>query len=129
MEQLLFLDDWRVPIDCANYMWQRKVDCTIYHKEWIIVRSYGQFVNWIKNNGLPSLMSLDHDLCDVFELKEELPVEEWFDLDMNLEYNGVDCVKFIISYCKEHNLDMPTAIVHSVNPDGREEMELLLKTK
>ena len=47
----LFLDDWRIPRDCATYMWQRKVDCRIFHEEWDVVRSYGQFVAWI---GLPN---------------------------------------------------------------------------
>ena len=64
----LFLDDWRVPTDCAQYMWQRKVDCRIFHKEWDIVRSHGQFVDWIEKNGIPDVVSFDYDLDDVEEL-------------------------------------------------------------
>ena len=86
---LLFLDDYRMPIDCANYMYRKNVDCRIYHKEWNIVRSYWQFVKWIEENELPDFISFDHDLGDVVELKEELPIEQCFDLENKKEYTGM----------------------------------------
>jgi hypothetical protein len=62
----LFLDDLRIPTDCpkTHYMVYRCVDLIIYHEEWDIVRSHGQFVKWIKENGLPDLISFDNDLGD-----------------------------------------------------------------
>ena len=33
----LFLDDWRIPKDRATYMWQRRVNCTIFHEDCDIV--------------------------------------------------------------------------------------------
>ena len=90
---LLFLDDYRMPIDCASYMYRKNVDCRIYHKEWNIVRSYWQFTKWIEQNGLPDFISFDHDLADVVELKEELPIEQWFDLENNKEF-AVDIPRF-----------------------------------
>lgn len=115
----LFLDDNRIPIDCATYMYRFGVDCRIYHEEWIIVRSYKQFVEWIKANGLPDMIAFDHDLADVPELKESLDINEWFDLENNREYTGNDCAKFIVQYCQQHSLELPDCTVHSANPDGK----------
>jgi hypothetical protein len=122
----LFLDDWRIPIDCAQYMWQRKVDCTIFHENWDIVRSFGQFKNWIIKNGIPNIVSFDYDLADVEELKEELNIEEWFNLNENKVYTGLDCAKFLLNYCNDNKLNFPDYIIHSVNPDGTEEIKKLL---
>lgn len=122
----LFLDDWRIPQDCAQYMWQRKVNCTIFHEEWNIVRSYGKFTKWIEINGVPDLVAFDYDLADVEELKEELSIEEWFDLNENRVYTGLDCAKFLLNYCKINNLEFPEYIIHSVNPDGIEEIKNLI---
>lgn len=122
----LFLDDWRIPQDCAQYMWQRKVDCTIFHENWDIVRSFGQFKNWIIENGIPNIVSFDYDLADVEELKEELNIEEWFNLNENKVYTGLDCAKFLLNYCNDNKLNFPDYIIHSVNPDGTEEIKKLL---
>jgi len=121
----LFLDDWRIPKDCATYMWQR-TDCRIFHEDWDIVRSYGQFTKWLENNGVPDLVSFDYDLADVVELKESLPIEEWFSFDEERVYTGLDCVKFLLNYCKEKSLEFPKYIIHSANPDGTEKIKNLL---
>ena len=114
----LFLDDWRFPIKCAEYMYRRGIDCKIYHEEWIIVRSYGEFVEWITANGLPDMISFDHDLADVVELKENLSIEKWFDLENNKEYTGADCAQWLINYCIDNNKSIPEFTVHSDNPGG-----------
>jgi len=126
MSGRLFLDDYRVPIDCARYMYRKGVDCRIYHEEWIIVRSYGQFIKWIVDNGLPEIISFDHDLTDVVELKEDLPIEEWFDLENSREYTGMDCARWLMNYCLETNKPLPKYVIHSSNPDGSKNMEELL---
>lgn len=122
----LFLDDWRVPTDCAQYMWQRKADCRIYHEKWDIVRSHGDFIRWIERNGIPDVVSLDYDLDDVEELKENLPIEDWFDLDDNRSYNGADCVRHLIRECERLRKPLPEYLIHSANPDGSVEMRELL---
>ena len=62
----LFLDDVRVPSDCIGYMPMRiGGNAVIYHSiDWVIVRDHYQFINWITKNGLPNLISFDHDLSD-----------------------------------------------------------------
>ena len=122
----LFLDDERIPVDCATYMYSRGVDCRIYHKEWVVVRSYGQFIKWIKENGLPEFISFDHDLGDVPKLREELPIEEWFDLENNRELTGMDCAKWLVNYCLDNNVSLPKWAVHSANPAGYDNIKGLL---
>lgn len=129
MDKLLFLDDWRLPLDCAQYMYRRNVDCKIYHLDWIVVRSYGQFVDYIKNVGLPDLISFDYDLSDVVELKEDLPIEEWYDFENDRDYKGSDCAIWLKKYCNENNLNPPKYVVHSVNPDGANLIREILEKK
>lgn len=126
MEKLLFLDDYRQPIDCASYMYRKGVDCKIYHKEWNIVKSYGQFINWINQNGLPDFISFDHDLNDLEELQESLEKNEWFDSISNKEYTGMDCAKWLVNYCLDNNKSLPKFAVHSANPCGASNIEGLL---
>lgn len=121
----LFLDDWRVPADCATYMW-RRTDCRIFHEDWDIVRSYGQFAKWIEENGVPDLVAFDYDLADVEELKAELPFEEWFSLDENRAYTGLDCAKLLLGFCEKNGFEFPEYVIHSANPDGAEEIKKLL---
>lgn len=122
----LFLDDERNPVDCAKFMYNRGVDCRIYHEEWTIVRSYGQFVDWIHKNGLPDLISFDHDLGDVLQLKIDLPIEQWFDLEEKREFTGMDCAKWLVNYCMDNNCSLPEYIVHSWNVSGCDNIKGLL---
>jgi hypothetical protein len=126
--KLLFLDDYRMPIDCATYMYRKGVDCRIYSEDWNIVRSYGQFVKWISEFGLPDLISFDHDLGDVEELKDSLDKSEWFDRETGFEYTGMDCAKWLIEYCLDNNLKLPKFIVHSANPAGAQNIEGILNS-
>ena len=123
----LFLDDLRVPLDCPkiHYMGYRVSDLNIYHEEWVIVRSHGQFVKWIEKNGLPDLISFDHDLGMVQEWKI---IDEWFDIDNNREYTGMDSAKWLVDYCIDNDLKLPDFIVHSANPSGYENINGLLKS-
>lgn len=122
----LFLDDWRIPRDCATYMWQRKTDCRDYHEDWTVARSFGQFARYIDSIGIPDLVSLDYDLADVEELKESLGIEEWFSLAENREYNGTDCLAHLISRCRKEGKPLPKIYIHSANPDGSDEMKKMI---
>lgn len=122
----LFLDDERFPNDAYTFAYNFGIDISIYKKDWIVIRSYGQFVNWIKENGLPEMISFDHDLADVPELRENLEIEEWFDLEGNREYTGKDCANWLINYCLDNNLKLPICYSHSMNTCGRENIKGLL---
>lgn len=116
----LFIDDYRVPVDCAHYMYRRKVDCKIYHEEWEIVRTYKDFCDWITKKGVPDIISFDYDLADNFELREDSPIKNWFSMTEDRVYTGMDCAEWLVNYCMENKLKLPQYIVHSVNPYGCE---------
>jgi hypothetical protein len=112
----LFLDDVRQVKDACNYMPNPKV---YWEDGWDIVRSYSEFVDYIKKNTLPELVSFDHDLADVHY---EVDFNDWIDFtadQLGVEETGLDCAKFLVEYCEENSLKLPEYLVHSANPVGR----------
>jgi hypothetical protein len=117
----LFLDDVRVPEDCMSYMKYRLgSEVEIYSEIWDIVRNYEDFVKYISTEGVPDIISFDHDLAD-----------EHYSPDMYLssgEYNklyeefkektGNDCAKWLCEYCFTNGIPLPKYFVHSMNPIG-----------
>ncbi|UOE36979.1 cyclic-phosphate processing receiver domain-containing protein [Chryseobacterium oryzae] len=71
------------------------------------VYSYGDFVKYISENGLPDFISFDHDLGE--------------------EKTGYDCAKFLVEFCLDHQLCLPEYVVHSQNPVGKENIEKLFE--
>lgn len=111
----LFLDDVRFPKDCLTIVNGNSIDTQIYLNEiWAIVRSYNEFVAWIETHGLPDFISFDHDLG-----LPEIP-----DMD---EQNGMTCAKWLVDYCMDNDLSIPEYVVHSQNPVGKRNIELLLE--
>jgi len=118
----LFLDDYRIPYDSKI-----KGDVNAYHythyekyknEEWIIVRNYKEFTEFIENNGVPDFISFDHDLDDVHylhNLDPDLPI----DYEKYTEYTGFHCAKWLAEYCLENNIKFPNYYVHSMNNIGR----------
>jgi hypothetical protein len=99
----LFLDDERSPMDVFSYT-QRffYVD-----RVWLIVRCYDEFIDIINKNGLPSIISFDHDLSDVENGTDK-------------EKTGLDCAKWLIEYCLDNEMKVPDYYVHSYNNVGSE---------
>ena len=110
MKYNLFLDDFRVPIDCIYYTGN-----PIFTKlEWIIVRNYNEFVKCIEDNGIPEVISFDHDLSD-FDYERQTNI----DYSECIEKTGYHCAKWLIDYCMDNNKEIPsTILVHSMNPAG-----------
>lgn len=116
----IYLDDVRTPID----------------KDWIVVRSYDEFVSKVSEIGLPNIetISLDHDL-GVTAMREYFKnVSPNYTLDYtNIEEKtGYDCAKWLVDYYYEkyHNdeilskdkkslgIPFPKVYTHSANPIG-----------
>lgn len=114
-KRLLFLDDIRYPIDAHHYTRQD----IFLRADWHIVRNYKQFINRILENGLPDMISFDHDLADEHYLQ---PDSQQF-----IEKTGYDCAKWLTEYCMDNYLNLPDFFCHSMNPVGKENIERLLK--
>ncbi|MBL7895329.1 MAG: hypothetical protein JNK50_08570 [Bacteroidia bacterium] len=95
----LFLDDLRT------------VEMVYTSNDFVVVRTFNEFVNYIKENGLPDFISFDNDLGEDNEGKI-LP-------------DGYACAKWLVN---ESNLDLSSLNfkVHSANPVAKIQIESFL---
>ena len=126
----LFLDDVRIPENCASYAFLYGIRGDIYIDEkWIIVRSYDEFTKYISKNGLPQLISFDHDLGDEhYSMLDKTDCSDWNDYyeTHDREMTGYDCAKWLIEYCLDNGEELPQYVVHSMNSIGRKNIKDLL---
>jgi hypothetical protein len=115
IRQFLFLDDIRMPAEVYEYTQQ-----TIFiEEEWVIVRSYKAFVDWIEQYGLPIFISFDHDLADIPDAPQ---------MAFDNEKTGYDCAKWLVNYCLDNHLKCPDYFCHSMNPVGKQNIVGLLQS-
>ena len=117
----IYLDDVRTPVA----------------KEWVVVRSYDEFVNKITEIGLDNIehISLDHDLGETAMAEYYNGIKNYaLNYDNIKEKTGLDCAKWLIDQfytLHPEYLDMPRSekrktpffpfphvYVHSANPIG-----------
>lgn len=101
----IYLDDVRTPLE----------------SDWVVVRSYDEFVNKISEIGLEKieLISLDHDL-------DKSAMVEWgkntfenyvINYDNIVEKTGLDCAKWLINQWNEGK-SVVEVVTHSANAIG-----------
>jgi hypothetical protein len=125
----LFLDDFRMPHEVGNYINPVELRQLYRTKEWSIVRSFSEFVRHIKENGLPEIVSFDHDLVEGhYHSNMQDGNIDYFSLGFRSDYNktGWHCALWLISYCEALSSNLPRCYVHSMNPIGKENIEKLL---
>ncbi len=127
-KRLLFLDDIRNPFDKESN-WLVFSPIPLYDlKEVIWVKSYVQFTDWIKSNGLPDGICFDHDLSIEhygLESKSDFIWQEYY-RTVDREMTGYDCAKWLVDFCIDNNLKLPLWNVQSMNPVGKENINSLL---
>jgi len=109
MKYIIYLDDVRTPID----------------KDWIIVRSYDEFVQKINKIGLENieLISLDHDLGDIAMAEWQYGVVKNYiiNYDNITEKTGMDCTKWLVNQWLDGN-PVCKVMIHSANAVGSANM-------
>ena len=118
-KKALYLDDVRTPITTLPD-----------YEEWVVVRNYDEFVDWITKNGIPELISFDHDLAnehivDYFR-QRRIKGYQTPDYDSYYEKTGMDCAKWLINYAEENDLKINYVSVHSHNPVGAKNIQSLI---
>lgn len=101
-------------------------------KGWDIVRSYDEFVDYVTKNGVPDMVSFDHDL-GMEHIKfyfdngghENPPNPQEVQFETK---TGYDVAKWLCDYCYENGLPLPEWNVHSANPVGRDNIISVLKS-
>jgi hypothetical protein len=117
----LFLDDFRDPKDAITLV-PSNYNKFYWENDWDVVRNYGEFVDYIEENGLPEFISFDHDLGDTAmeEYFNNVVTNGTIDYDNIKEKTGLDCAKFLVEYCADENQPLPEYLVHSANPAGKQ---------
>lgn len=123
MSYNLFLDDFRDPEDCFEYM--RHLPYIM--EDWIIVRNYDEFVKFIQEKGIPDLISFDHDLADTHYDNQDHVDEDYYDIIT--ERTGYHCAKWLINYCIDNKKELPaTILIHSMNHAGSRNIQSLFES-
>lgn len=105
----LFLDDVRIP--SGAYVYTKNE--IYYNLSWLIVRNYNDFIEVINKNGLPNLVSFDHDLAKIYYNSKTQTESFIYDNE-----TGYDCAKWLIEYCINNDKPLPEYYCHSMNSDG-----------
>lgn len=107
-KSVVYLDDMRQPL-LLGVRW---------------VKNYAEFVADLEKNGIPDLISFDHDLA-----KEHYPIFEEDTPGREIPYGtyaektGLHCARYIV----ENKLPLQHWAVHSFNPQGRANIEAELR--
>ena len=118
----IFLDDIRTPVNT----------------DWVVVRSYDEFVEKVRELGFENIdvISLDHDLGDTAMNEYFNNVSPNYTLDYThiTEKTGMDCAKWLVDYYYDNynlaedlisrknkkiiGITFPKVYTHSANPIG-----------
>lgn len=98
--------------------------------EWIFVRSYDEFVNYIKANGIPAHVSFDHDLGETAyqEFHRAFHSDKIINYDNIKDKTGYDCAKWLAELCIDRKVSLPQYYVHTLNPIGRQNIVSILES-
>jgi hypothetical protein len=90
-------------------------------QQWSVVRNYDEFIKSVEKQGIPAIVSFDHDLgfehYDLHGSTDFLTWEEYY-ISGDREMTGYDCAKWLCDYCLENKVLFPDYIVHSANTIG-----------
>jgi hypothetical protein len=119
LRRCLYLDDVRTPTDTLPG----------YHP-WDVVRNYDEFVAYIEKNGVPDMISFDHDLADehMQDYYQQVGEKGYQDpsYDTFKEMTGLNCADWLITYCQQNKVDLKKCCVHSHNPVGAVNIQNLI---
>lgn len=124
MSYNLFLDDQREPYEVGNYMNPVELRSLYRLQKWVIVRDFAQFIGHIEANGIPFMVSFDHDLADEHYrpsmYDKDKHYSNYYSDGTFKEKTGYDCAKWLFEYAQKNKQRLPTIFCHSMNPVGKE---------
>ncbi len=124
MKKLLWLDDIRNPF-IEDWLMQYAPQFTYGEREIIWIKSYKEFVEWIKENGLPYMIAFDHDLGE--DVAKEKVARGMSKRQARIQkretMSGFDCAKWLVEYCINVKVELPQWTIQSANPVGRDNIK------
>ncbi|MDG2228408.1 MAG: hypothetical protein P8L20_11800 [Flavobacteriales bacterium] len=116
----LFLDDVRSPY---SVFFKTLIPLYEHNSDWIIVKDYSAFVSHIEKHGIPTVLSLDHDLSQNHYLPHNQEDIDYSSMDIP---SGWHCLKWLIEHCKNNNSTLPQIFFHTQNKQGEQNMRALM---
>jgi hypothetical protein len=117
----LFLDDERQPKDVIKYY-----DNDIYwDNDWILVKNYSEFVDYISNHKMPEIISFDHDLSQEhykYASADNIPYSEF------KTETGYHCLLYLILFCNNKQVKLPEILIHTMSITGYNNLKNLIET-
>ena len=94
---------------------------------WKVVRSYEQFMHFIRNQGMPRVISFDNDLHPTHygHYAEACNTGKFYWENVQPKM-GIHALQYILNTCKELELKLPIFYIHTANHLAREEMYKLI---
>lgn len=127
----LFLDDIRMPKDASIYREKRRLRdaSAVDDSEWVVVRTYDEFVKQIDNTRIPDVISFDHDLT--YEHMEHYMLHAQdsgvFEYGNVKGKTGKHCAEYLVKKWKEGDrMNTPRCYCHSANSIGVKNIEQVL---
>ena len=139
MKYNLFLDDLRNPGDAYISGYRQKDTGLItlislleesgtQESDWVVVRDYYEFINRIFDNGVPELISFDHDLHpEHMSYYVDTVLSGIIEYEKLVHKTGYHCAKVIAQTCKKLGIPIPKYFVHSANSTGSENIRKVLE--
>lgn len=123
----MFLDDERSVTDARIEGKSLISRSNIPKEEWVIVRSYDEFVDIIHKRGIPRVVSFDNDLTEshltaCLMTKSDQEYQEKV-ANKQISKTGFHAMKYLFELCKSKGLTIPKYYIHTANPFARTLME------
>jgi hypothetical protein len=102
----------------------------VSNDNWVVVRTYEDFVQTIEEKGIPNAVSFDHDLDEehirhYYKVTESTGVIEYSNLKVK---TGKHCAEYFVQKYKElQPPHIPHVYIHSANQWGVQEIKRALK--
>lgn len=108
-------------------------ECNCYTRDdvnWVTVKSFSEFTQYIVQKGLPDILAFDHDLGgNSYQLyhKHKGYKTTTINYDEYDEPTGFHCAKWLTEYCQDNSMLLTCQVfAHSMNPQGRENIRSIL---
>jgi hypothetical protein len=119
-EKYLFLDDYREVRDAYINNDRLVTISGVPEYKWDTVRSYDEFVNYIRSCKNKPTISFDFDL----DTDEDNEFTDWRDSKIK---TGAHCAEWLINECFWNKEDLLKCYIHSTNSKGRLIIDEILK--
>ena len=120
----LILDDVRDAEACFAVTGHQRY----LQNDWVIVKTYKEFIKYIHDNDMPKVISFDHDLASEHYAEGAHYGFKDFNYNNVTEKTGYHAIQWLTETCLLNNIPLPECYCHSMNPYGKKMIEASIKS-